>query len=371
MSDAPFCANYHEDRSAFLDEVGRFAALTGRSHQVHRFVVDPVQDLTVSVAELRADNPERVYVVCCGIHGVEGYVGSVIMRQLMRAVLPKLPATNTSLLLVHALNPYGFFHSIRVNQHNVDLNRNCAGPGESLFGSVNPDFSLLRGVLGPDRPCSLSLRERVRFYVGIGQALATAGASALRQATLGGQYEDPAGVFFGGAQVQPEIAFFQEHYRRIAQSHAEVLLTDLHTGYGVRGRAYPLFGRADSPDFQSYTQSGVKDSRGTDKAYTVQGDLVGYCYKASKQLSASGTFNGVVIELGTHGLSMRDQLSDLLTVVTENQLRQHGAVDEATAHAVRANFRELFYPHDPSWRSKVLGVGVDTIQRLLKQRGFL
>jgi hypothetical protein len=371
MSDAPFCGDYHEDRAAFVEEVERFAERSGRSHQMHRFVVDPAHDLSVSVAELPAVNPEKLYVLSCGIHGVEGYAGSAILRQLVRHVLPKLSAENTSLLLVHALNPYGFFHSIRVNRHNVDLNRNCAALGETLFGSVNPDFSVLRGVLGPARACSLSLRERVRFYIGIGQALASAGAGALRQATLGGQYEDPSGVFFGGAQIQPEIAFFQDIYARLAQSHGQVLLTDLHTGYGVRGRAYPLFGRADSPDFQAYTQSGVKDSSGTDKAYTVQGDLVGYCYKTSKRVHPGGTFNGVVIELGTHGLSMRDQLSDLHTVVTENQLRQHGAVDEATARTVRAQFRELFYPQDPAWRRKALAVGVDTIQRLLQQRGYL
>ena len=177
-------------------------------------------------------------------------------------------------------------------------------------------------------------------------------------------------MFFGGANVEPEIAFFQEIFARIAHTYPEVLLTDLHTGYGVRAQAYPLFGRADSVEFRAYTQSGIKDG-GTDKAYTVHGDLVGYCYKTSKRLRANGTFNGVVVEIGTHGLSMRDQLADLQVVIAENQVRHHGAVDDATASAVRANFKELFYPQAESWRKRALEVGVETVQRLLVQRQFV
>ncbi|HKP58246.1 MAG TPA: M14 family metallopeptidase [Polyangiales bacterium] len=371
MSEALFCPGYHADRTAFFAELERFVAATGRSVQHHRLSVDAQQDLTVSIAELPArERPDKVYVVCCGIHGVEGYAGSAIMRALLKEHLAKLDPATTGILLVHALNPYGFHHYIRVNQNNVDLNRNCAAHGEALFGSNNTEFEALRGLLGPSRPCSLALKQRLRFYLGIGQALATSGTQTMRQATLAGQYVDPRGVFYGGAHVEPEIAFFQEIYARIAHTYGEVLLTDLHTGYGVRGQAYPLFGRADSEAFRHYVEGGVKDGS-TDKTYTVSGDLVGYCYKTSKRLRPAGIFNGVVIEIGTHGLSMRDQLADLQIVISENQLRHYGAVDDATAEAVRANFRELFSPQPASWRRKAVEVGVETSVRLLSERAFL
>lgn len=370
MTDTWFSTSYHSDRQAFFSELTRFEAVTGRKVQHHGFTVDPSGDLTVSIAEYAAPRPERVYVVACGIHGVEGYAGSAIIRALLRTVLPKLDAQTTGLLLVHALNPHGFHHFVRVNRKNVDLNRNCAAHAEALFGSENREFETLRTLLGPARPCSLALKERVRFYVGIGQALASSGTRTFRQATLAGQYVDPRSVFFGGAQVEPEIAFFQEIFVRIAHTYREVLLTDLHTGYGVRAQAYPLFGRADSEDFRAYTQVGIRDGC-SDKAYTVHGDLVGYCYKTSKRLRPDGTFNGVVVEIGTHGLSMHDQLADLHVVIAENQLRQHGAVDEATAATVRANFKELFYPQARAWRSKALEVGVETVTKLLAQRQFV
>jgi hypothetical protein len=370
MTDTLFSTGYHSDREAFFAELARFESVTGRKSQHHSFAIDAAEDLTVSIAEYAAPRPDRVYVVSCGIHGVEGYAGSAIIRSLLRSVLPKLDLQTTGLVLVHALNPYGFHNFVRVNRKNVDLNRNCAAHAEALFGSENREFEALRAMLGPARPCSLALKERLRFYVGIGQALALSGPQALRQATLAGQYVDPRGVFYGGAHVEPEIAFFQEIFARIAHTYGEVLLTDLHTGYGVRGQAYPLFGRADSEEFRAYTQSGIKDA-GTDKAYTVHGDLVGYCYKTSKRVRPDGTFNGVVVEIGTHGLSMRDQLADLQVVIAENQLRHYGAVDGATASTVRANFKELFYPQAPLWRSKALEVGVETVKKLLAQRQFV
>jgi Protein of unknown function (DUF2817) len=371
MNESLFSTGYHADRAAFFAELERFGSATGRAVQHHSLAVDAAQDLTVSIAEYPAQRPERVYVVSCGIHGVEGYAGSAILRALLQSVLPKLDRANTGLLLVHALNPYGFHHFVRVNNKNVDLNRNCAAAAEPLFASQNREFEALRTLLGPSRPCSLALKDRLRFYLGIGHALALSGSQAMRQATLAGQYVDPRGVFYGGAHVEPEIAFFQEVFARIAHTYGEVLLTDLHTGYGVRGNAYPLFGRADSDEFRAYTQSGIKDNGGTDKAYSVHGDLVGYCYKTSKRLRPDGTFNGVVVEIGTHGLSMRDQLADLQTVIAENQLRHYGAVDDATAASVRANFREMFYPQAATWRRRALEVGVETVKRLLMQRQFL
>ena len=370
MTETLFSSDYHADREAFFAAVGRFTAETGRDVQHHSFAVDASKDLTVSIAEFAAERPERVFVISCGIHGIEGYAGSAVMRALLAKVLPKLDRETTGLVLVHALNPHGFHHFIRVNRNNVDLNRNCAAKDDGLFASSNPDFAALRTVLGPSRPVSLSLRDKLKFYLGIGQALALSGPRALRQATLSGQYLDPAGVFYGGVAVQPEIAFFQEVFTRIAHTYREVLVTDMHTGYGVRGNAYPLFGRADSEEFREYTESGVRDGS-TDKAYTVSGDLVGYCWKTAKRLRPDGIFNGVVVEIATHGLSMRDQLADLHTVVCENQLRHFGAVDGATADSVQASFRELFDPQQTSWRTRALEVGVETVQRLLLQRKYV
>jgi hypothetical protein len=362
-----FCADYHSDRAAFLAAVQAFAERTGRRLSLHSVRIDPGADLQVSAAELPAQRPEKLFVLSIGIHGIEGYAGSAIARHLLAESLAKLDPLTTSLLIVHALNPYGFANFVRVNAHNVDLNRNCAARDEALFATDSSAYSALSGLLGAHRVRTSAVIERTRFQAGLLAALAKHGAPTLRQASLAGQYVDPRGIFFGGVMVQPEIRFFQGLYETMARSHAEVLLTDLHTGYGVRGEAYPLFGCADSPSVHALTEAGVSDARGADKTYTVHGDLVGYCYKTAKRLQPSGVFNGLVIELGTNGLTVLDQLRDLYTVVRENRARQACVVDEAA----RTSFRELFYPSSAAWRDRAVRVGAFAVERVLSARGYL
>jgi hypothetical protein len=365
-----FRHDYETDRSAFLTAIDKFSERTGRSLQLHSYAVDARAGLLVTAAELPARKPRKLYVLTTGIHGIEGYAGSAIARHLLMRLLARLDPVDTSLLVVHALNPFGFKHMARVNANNVDLNRNCQIEGQPLFETDSTAFSALASVLAAQGPARVRKLDITNFYATLMAAYARHGARTLRQATLGGQYVDSQAVFYGGDRVQPEIAFFQQLFARLAQQHAEILLTDLHTGYGLRGEAYPLFGRADSPEVRAFTELGVSDERGRDNTYTVHGDLVGYCHATAKRLRPDGVFDGLVIEIGTHGLSVRQQLSDLYTVVLENQLRQHGA-DASAEYHVRKEFRELFYPSDREWQARAVSVGARAVERLLESRRFL
>jgi hypothetical protein len=370
MLDGLFCPDYPTDRAAFVAAVQAFAARSGRRLQLQGQPVDAGADLEVTVAELPAARPQRLYLLVTGIHGIEGYAGSAIARQLLATSLDRLDPLTTSILIVHALNPYGFANFARVNRENIDLNRNCQARSESLFSSSNPGFRSLTRLLVPRRPCRANPAERSRFYLQLVAALARFGQPTLRQASLSGQYVEPGAIFYGGKRVAPEIAFFQSLYETQVERHSEILLTDLHTGYGEPGQAYPLFGRVDAPELRSLNEIGVTDESGENKTYTVYGDLVGYCYKTAKRLQPGGTFNGCVIELGTHGLSVPQQMDDLYTVVCENQLRQHGARDAAGEQRVRGAFREMFYPSSAAWRDRAVRVGVRAVESLLESRRY-
>jgi hypothetical protein len=260
---------------------------------------------------------------------------------------------------------------VRVNANNVDLNRNCQVAGESLFATDSVAYEKLSDVLAPRRQARVGAARSVHFYGRLLSALALHGERTLRQASIGGQYSDPQGVFFGGDRVEPEIAFFQRLYERLAATHREVLLADLHTGYGVRGEAYALFGRADSPAIRACSEQGVSDASGHDRAYTVHGDLITYCYQTAKRVMPDGLFDGVALEIGTHGLSVANQLADLHTVVLENQLRQHAGGHTGVEPAIREAFRELFYPRAPEWRARAVQVGSRGVEALLRARGYV
>jgi hypothetical protein len=366
-----FYADYHGDRAAFEHAVERHAERSGRALTLHRHALEREDDLCVTVAELPARTPERLLLLVTGTHGVEGHAGSALVRLLLSELLLRCDPEHTGLLLVHALNPFGFAHGLRVNRNNVDLNRNCALAGQALFATDSSAYQALAPVLSPQRPVRLGALPRARFAAQLLAARARHGEATVRAASLSGQYVDAHGVFWGGDVVQPEIRWFQQLYARLCTRYRELLLVDVHTGYGERGEAYPLFGRTDSPALAACSELGVQDRAGHALGYEVHGDLVGYCYQTAKQLAPRGVWNGIALEIGTHGLSTAQQIADLYTVVLENQLRHHTAREKHLAPRIRLAFRELFNPSAPEWRARALRAGRHAVEDLMLSRGFL
>lgn len=80
---------------------------------------------------------KRLVVMSSGIHGVEGFAGSAFQRRWIEEFLLddksayKLPK-NSDFLILHGINAHGFKNFLRVNERNVDLNRNFALKREKL-----------------------------------------------------------------------------------------------------------------------------------------------------------------------------------------------------------------------------------------------
>jgi hypothetical protein len=370
-ADDLFAYSYHDARARFLRALDTFERETKRVFVRQRCVINAAEDLTIDTAELVPRDRERVYVAVAGIHGVEGYAGNAIQQQLLAHTLRRFDLDSTGLFLVHALNPTGMHNFCRVNVANVDLNRNFSSDGRALYASDSSGYRLIGDLLEPVDAYAGGLAARAHFLIELARAAGKHGFAPLRQATLAGQYIAPRGIFYGGDKPQPETEFLQRAYGALCDRYPEILLTDLHTGYGVRGRASSLFARADSADFEAIASDGVRDASGRDQAYSARGDLVGYCHETAKRRRKGGVFNGVVVEIGTHALGSLAQIQDLVTVVRENQVRTRGAATPELAIAAQRAFRELFYPSDPQWRSDALAAGVERVERLLKARGFI
>ena len=67
------------------------------------------QPLTIDIARMGAEKPKRCVVVSSALHGVEGFFGSAVQVSLLEDMLGGFkPPDDAALILVHALNPYGF-----------------------------------------------------------------------------------------------------------------------------------------------------------------------------------------------------------------------------------------------------------------------
>src|SRR5437660_9471247 len=142
------------------------------------------EELAIDIAQLGTQNPRRVVLHSSGLHGVEGFAGSAIQLQLLNDVTRL--AENTALIVVHVLNPFGMAWLRRVNENNVDLNRNSCFDGS--YAGVPPAYTKLDSFLNPQGPPSSDF-----FLVKVASLVLRYVMATLKQSIAGGQYEYPKG----------------------------------------------------------------------------------------------------------------------------------------------------------------------------------
>ncbi len=224
-----FSPDYEGARQAFRAAArARGATLTS-----HPIAARPVagDELSIDVAYLGPESPARLIVLSSGLHGVEGFAGSAIQHYLLQEQFPGLELPeDCGLLVVHALNPYGFSELRRVNESNVDLNRNFLEHPEEHV--PNPGYEELYDAINPtslDEEVDLPNRTRILEF---GQKY---GMPKLQAVLTVGQYVHPEGVQFGGDQPEESNRLLREIAVRETRGAARVAWIDFHTGLGPWG----------------------------------------------------------------------------------------------------------------------------------------
>ena len=225
-----FSSSYASARHAFVEAAQEAGASIESFQNPHEGPQG--EPLFTDVALLGNADAKNVLVLSSATHGVEGFAGSGIQVGLLHEGLLSHLDKDTSVLLVHAINPYGFAHLRRFNEDNVDLNRNFVD--HSQPSPANPGYGELSDVLAPR---SLSAWSALAFWSRLGWYLVWNGMDGLRVAVSGGQYSHPEGLFYGGRSEtwsNKTIRTIAARYLSVADN---VVLVDLHTGLGRYGDA--------------------------------------------------------------------------------------------------------------------------------------
>ena len=194
LPESWFSADYTEARARFRAA----AEQAGAALSVHR---NPNarqpdgNDLTTDVARLGPAPGEAatVLIASSGTHGVEGFCGSGCQVGMLETGSIDLLPKGCALVLVHAINPYGFAWLRRVTEDNIDLNRNNLD--HSAGHPANPKYAEVHDWLTP-RDWHGPGREEAD--AAIAAYIAERGLFAFQEAVSGGQYDYPDGLFFGG-----------------------------------------------------------------------------------------------------------------------------------------------------------------------------
>jgi hypothetical protein len=312
-------------------------------------------ELTIDFAQRGPTHASRVLVISSGLHGIEGYFGSAAQWTWLEQHTSML-SPSQRVILIHALNPYGFAHKRRVNEDNVDLNRNFVLEGAQFQGS-HPSYRALNPLLNPEAP-----PPRVdTFLLQAAPQLARHGFSALKNAVAQGQYEFPRGLFYGGAAPSTSSRILRNVIPSLVGSPERVVHIDLHTGRG-KSREYALAVDLpmDSPRVQLLRRNFGDNIEGFDPTSTLY-EIRGALGPWLDRLLPLTQYDCLLAEFGTY-----NALSVLRAMRIENAAHHYAPQDEQLREQSKARLLEAFCPRSARWRSETLAAALRVITQAVR-----
>lgn len=351
--------NGYEEVRAHLNE--RVEALKEQGIEVTKssYAIDESDGLYVDNIYIPAtEQMTNLILLTTGVHGIEGYIGSVMLDVFFEEVYPTLDTTDTGVLIVANVNPYGMKYMRRYNENNVDLNRNFIEDWDGFDRSSNKEYPKVDKFLQPEGEMGNAFWHEVGFFLSLAKEAIFTGADTISDALLTGQYEYPEGVYYGGDGDEKSTTYLKSVFADcLAGDYENIIHIDIHSGYGPRYNMV-IFNSVQDPT----TEAEAKEMFGYDYIiatdsedfYPTFGDTTDYFYRLKNSMASDKELYSTCFEFGTIGDSFIDSIFSLKYTVDENRQHWYPTSDPITSEMVQQNYYELFYPTETEWREKTV-----------------
>lgn len=341
--------------------------------ETYSYAVDASDGLYIDTFYLPStDERTNLIVLTTGVHGIEGYIGAVMLDVFFAEIYPELNRENTGVLVVANVNPYGMKYMRRYNENNVDLNRNFILDWEIFDLASNKDYPKVEKFLGPTGAVGNALWHEVGFYAKLAKEALTTGADTVSDALLTGQYEYPQGVYYGGIGDEISTAYLKDVFRQCMDGEYEnIVHIDIHSGYGPRynmiifNSVYETMNEEETKAAFGYDYVLSYDSEGF---YATTGDTTDFFYRLAESMESEKTLFSTCFEFGTIGDAFFDTILSLKYTVDENQNHWYPTDNATSAEIIRQNYLELYYPTETAWREKTVSDFVTATRGVLNTK---
>lgn len=351
-----FASDYRAARAKFL-EAARAVGASIETFDNPALGPDG-KPLHTDVALLGDPTADRVLLANSATHGGEGFCGSGCMVGWLRSGRHRNMPANVRAVLVHAINPYGFAWIRRVNEDNIDLNRNFVDHGTGTW-PANADYGPLHAHILPDSWDDDSLREMESVFQAY---IAEHGEFGLQTALSKGQYDHGDGIFYGGRKQTWSNRTFRDIVSRLVAGAVHIGFIDFHTGLGPYATAELIARFEPGSDVERHYRSWYGEgltspSSGNSTSPALHGliadGVTGSCPNAA--------VTSITAEYGT--FPIRDILFALLS---DNWLHAKGKLDSEQGREIKANMRRRFYPDEDDWKELVWLRGRQILDRAVR-----
>ncbi|MBL4639829.1 MAG: DUF2817 domain-containing protein [Kordiimonadaceae bacterium] len=219
-----FADSYITARKAFI--IAAQEAGASLSSYVHPHEKSPEgEDLAVDTAWLGPRDANTVLLCISGTHGPEGYCGSAAQLQSLNDGSLAALSEGVAVLMIHALNPFGFAYMTRYTENNVDLNRNWIN-----FTSAPKTHELYKEIhshLPPENQLTDALfSDALGALAGL---LQKHDGFALENALSAGQYDHPTGIGYGGKKAEWSALVMRKILADISPKTRHIAYLDWHS----------------------------------------------------------------------------------------------------------------------------------------------
>lgn len=361
MIESYFSNTYSEARSRFMNA----ASMAGAEIISYPVGINLELDLALDVAILGKEC-ERTIIVSSGVHGVEGFFGSAVQLALLERLREESTEHNVRYVLIHGVNPYGFSHLRRVNEDNIDLNRNFQINAKDYAG-VPSGYIELNGFLNPDSPPSRFEPFKLKALWNIRQY----GLQKLKQAVAGGQYRYPRGLFYGGNGPSESARIVQDNCDSWISDSENILHIDLHTGLGAFGTYKLLLTEASGSNnhrwySEAFGEDCVEYNTQTDRTFNTENDSIAYSVSGSfgdwmQHHFSKSKYRFVTAEFGTYSV-----IRVLGAIRADNRAHFYASENRESYQWVKNELLECFCPKNSSWRRKVIESAIGIVDQGIK-----
>ena len=364
-----FYTTYDEIRAHLGQRVDSLRA-EGVDVEVSEYAVDEIDELYIDNIYLPASKEkENLIVLTTGVHGIEGYIGSVMLDVFFEEIYPELDADTTGVQVIANVNPYGMKYMRRYNENNVDLNRNFIIDWDGFDYSSNKDYPEVKSFLQPEKKIGNAFWHEVGFYLSLAKEAITKGADKVSDALLTGQYEYPQGVYYGGTKDEKSTAYLKGVFNDCLDGEYDnIVHIDIHSGYGPRynmvifNSVYDTMNEAQTKEAFGYDYVIAHDS---ESFYATTGDTTDYFYRLAERKNTDKELFSTCFEFGTIGDSFFDTILSLKYTVDENRQYWYRTDNKITADVVYEHYKELYYPTETQWREKTVQDFITATQGVL------
>ena len=363
-----FSKNYNEASSRFREQISNLKIL-GHNVVHEQLNLDHCgpfsEELIIDIAIVGSIQSEKMFLYTSGIHGVEGFAGSAIQLSVLDLISNEAPFDTHCIIFIHIINPYGMAWLRRVNENNVDLNRNFLNEKSEFHGE--PDgYERINNFLNPSK---IPNKYDFSFYLKGVLYLVKYGFRNLKQWIAQGQYQRSDSIQFGGKEMQKGPALIMNWLKNNITQVKEAVAVDLHTGLGPSGYDTILI-----PDTINKEDYDVLKNIYQDHVAPLDPDKgIGYKIKGDLHSGITNYFSDIKWIYVTQEFGTFPPTTVFKNLRAENMWTQNSSLkgdEELLKHWSRMKLMRTFNPDDQVWQSKIIDRGLkvfnDTRAYLIK-----